>query len=346
MKILIAPDSFKECLSAEQVATAIHRGMRKSLSAQYQLIPMADGGEGTVQAMTRALRGKMVRCQSHDPLGRSIRAVYGWISATKTAIIETASSSGLHHIPVGNRNPLKTSSFGTGEEIKHALDRKCDRIILGLGGVGTNDGGAGIAKALGFRLLDKNKKNIADGAAGLLQLHKIDGSGAHPRLKNVKVIAASDVKNPLCGVRGSAAVYGPQKGATPTMVREMDRALKHFAKIVRRDLGVSVLNAVGAGAAGAIGAGAMAFLNAKIFSGIEMVIELTNLEKQIRNCDWVITAEGQIDRQTAFGKTAAGIARLAKKYRKPVIALCGNVGAGTEPLRQLGIDAIFSIAPV
>lgn len=346
MKIIVAPDSFKECLSADQVCKAIRNGFKKVMPrAQILSVPMADGGEGTMSAIVQAVGGKIHTCKVSSPLGKTITAHYGLIAEEKTAIIEMAQASGLALVPPPKRNPLKTTSYGTGEIIRKALDQKFEIIILTLGGVATNDAGVGMAQALGYNFLDRNGKKIPKGAEGLKHLVCIDATGVHPRLKKTKIIALTDVRNPLCGPKGSAAVYGPQKGATPKMIPVIDSALWHLAKIIRKDLVIDVLNQPGAGAAGGAGAGAVAFLNAEIKSGVEWVIQAADLEKKMEGADLVITGEGRIDRQTAFGKTLMGVAKCAKKQNIPVIALCGQLGKGWQKVHALGIDAVFSIVP-
>lgn len=345
MKIVIAPDSFKESLSAEKVCQAVAQGIQKvHPKAKIISVPMADGGEGTMSAIVKSAQGKIKKCSVSAPLGNKLTALYGVIENGQTGIIEMAEASGLTLVPPQKRNPMVTNSYGTGEMVRDALSRGCKKIILTLGGVATNDAGVGMAQALGYRFIDRNGKEIPRGAKGLESLFKIDASKIHPQIRKAKFIAACDVKNPLCGAKGSAAVYGPQKGATSKMVKEIDAALRHFSKIVERDLGIKILNLKGAGAAGGAGAGAVAFLNAELKSGIEIVIDATKLEKKVRGADLVITGEGKIDGQTIFGKTVSGVAKVAKKFRIPVIAFCGKIGAGAEKVHSIGIDAIFSIA--
>jgi glycerate kinase len=344
MKIVIAPDSFKESLSAIEVCKAIERGLKKVCpKAKIVSIPMADGGEGTLDALQYAQAGTFKTYSVTSPIGEKIKARY--LVLGKTAVIEMAQASGLVLVPPHQRNPLETTSYGTGELIAHALEAKYEKIILGLGGVATNDGGVGMAQALGFRFLDAHHKEIPWGAKGLLSLVRIDTKQIHPRLKKTKFIALTDVKNPLCGVHGSARVYGPQKGATPKMIPQIEKALKHLAHCIQKDLGVSVLKQAGAGAAGGSGAGAMAFLNAEIQGGIDWILEQTHLEQAIKQAHYVITGEGKIDGQTLYGKTVLGVAQCAKKYQIPVIALCGTLGHKIEKLYAYGIKKIVPIAP-
>lgn len=344
MKIVIAPDSFKESLSAAQVCAALRRGILKA-RRDYQIIsvPMADGGEGTLAAILHSASGSLVHARARDPLGRVIHAKFGWIPSSRTAVVEMAEASGLTRVPPARRNPLKTSSFGTGELIRRALDLGAKRILLTLGGVATNDAGAGLAKALGYRFLDAAGNRIPDGAEGLLKLASIDASRRHPALKTVEFTAACDVKNPLCGPRGSAKVFGPQKGATPAMIPVIDAALRRFARVVKRDLHRNILIAPGAGAAGGAGAGALAFLNASLEPGVDIVIEALHLERKMKGADFVVTGEGKMDAQTRFGKTPFGVARTAAKLGIPVVAFCGALEAGRKELRAMGIGSAFAI---
>ncbi len=304
---------------------------------------MADGGEGTLRALIDGLSGRIVKDRVSDPLGRKIRARWGWIARKRMAVIEMAEASGLALVPLRRRNPMKTSSYGTGELIRKALDRGARTILLTLGGVATNDAGAGLAAALGFRLLDEKGRNVPDGVAGLAHLDRIDASRAHRRIRFVKFIAATDVTNPLCGPRGSARVYGPQKGATASMVPVIDRTLRHFAKIVRRDLKHDVLDVSGAGAAGGAGAGALAFLGAVIRPGVQIVAETAGLDRAMRGADLAITGEGRIDAQTRSGKTPFGVARCAKRRHVPVIAFCGVLDASAAELKAIGLEAAYPL---
>lgn len=344
MKIAIAPDSFKGSLTAMQVANAINRGIKK-VDEQIEtiLIPMADGGEGTVQSLIDATGGEIVTVTVKNPLLKPINAFYGILGDGKTAIIEMASASGLPLLSIDERNPLKTTTFGTGELIKDALDKGCRKIIIGLGGSATNDGGSGMIIALGAKLLDGNGSEIGFGGESLSKLHTIDLSGFDKRIAECQFIAACDVTNPLCGEQGASAVYGPQKGATPNDVKLLDTNLLHFANKIFAQLNKQVKDMPGAGAAGGLGAGVVAFLNAKLEKGIEIIIMITQLSEKIKNCDLIITGEGMIDFQTAFGKTPFGVAQAAKKYNIPVIAIAGGLGKDYETLYNKGFDGIFSI---
>jgi glycerate kinase len=304
---------------------------------------MADGGEGTVQALVDATKGQIITVEVTDPLGNRIKAGFGILGTQDTAVIEMATASGLPLVPGDKRNPMLTTTYGTGELIRSALDKGCRKLIVGIGGSATVDGGAGMVQALGVRLLDKNGNEIPRGGGGLEHLDHIDVSSLDPRIAETSTIVACDVDNPLVGPRGGPEVFGPQKGATPEMVKMLDRFLDKYADIIKRDVGVDVKNVPGAGAAGGLGAGLMAFLGAHLRSGIDIVIEASGLEKYLKDADIVITGEGKIDRQTIYGKTPIGVARTAKKYGVPVIAFAGNVGDDSQVVYDNGIDALMSI---
>jgi glycerate kinase len=344
MRIAIAPDSFKECASAARVAEAIAAGVRRAVpDAELDLIPVADGGEGTVEALVKATGGQIVELRATGPLGTPLDAFYGILGDGKTAVIETAAASGLHRVPRDQRDPRITTTRGTGELIRHALDAGYRRIVVALGGSATNDCGAGMAQALGYSLRDAEGAELPAGGSALVHLSVVDPSRAHPALKQSEIVAACDVDNPLCGPRGASRVYGPQKGATPLSVEELDAALMHAGEIIERDLGVSVLNVPGAGAAGGLGAGVLAFLGGELRRGIGIVAEATRLEERLARADLVITGEGGLDAQTAHGKTPVGVARLAKRHGVPVVALAGRLGSGYEAVYEHGIDAAFAI---
>lgn len=346
MKIVIAPDSFKESLTAEEVSAAIARGLRTVFSdAEIVEVPLADGGEGTVQALVAATGGRIIEKKVTGPLGNSVTAFFGILGDGKTAVIEMAAASGLHLIPLEKRNPLFTTTKGTGELILAALDEGVDHIIIGLGGSATNDGGSGMAQALGARLLDQDGKDLPPGGGFLRQLEKIDISRLDPRLTRVKFEVACDVTNPLLGEKGASRTYAPQKGATAEMVEVLEQNLARYASILVRDLGKDVAAIPGAGAAGGLGAGLLAFLDVELKRGIDIVIAATKLEEKIKDARLVITGEGKIDGQTISGKTPIGVARLAKKYDIPVIAICGSIGHDAQSVYEHGIDAIFSILP-
>ena len=356
MKIVIAPDSFKGNLTAKQVADAIEIGIKRVIpDAEIVKIPMADGGEGTVQALVDATDGEIITAEVSDPLENRIKAEFGILGDSQksdqtpfetdqiTAVIEMASASGLPLVPRDKRNPMLTTTYGTGELIRIALDKGCRKLIVGIGGSATVDGGAGMAQALGVRLLDKNGNEIPKGGGGLEHLDHIDTTSLDPRITETTTIVACDVDNPLVGPRGSPEVFGPQKGATPEMVKILDKFLDRYADIIKRDLGIDIKNIPGAGAAGGLGAGLMAFLGAQLRSGIDIVIDASGLEKHLRDTDIVITGEGKIDRQTIYGKTPIGVARTAKKYGIPVIAFAGNIGSDSHVVYDNGIDALMSI---
>jgi glycerate 2-kinase len=345
MLIVIAPDSFKECLTSTEVAESIAKGItRIAPDAEIRKIPMADGGEGTVEALVTATGGLIHEVDTLDPLMRPIKAKYGILGNGEVAVIEMAAASGLALVKPEKRNPLLTSTFGTGLIIKHVLEQGYKKIILGIGGSATNDGGAGMTQALGFRLFDGVDKEIGQGGGFLDNLAGIDSSHVNPILGELQISVACDVTNPLCGPNGASAIYGPQKGANSQMVAQLDAGLRHYAEIIKKDLNKDVADIPGAGAAGGLGAGLIAFTNATLAPGFQIISDLTNLEESIAYCDLIFTAEGKIDHQTQFGKTPAGVAKLAKKYNKPLIALAGLIGPGTEDLHELGISAIFSIA--
>ena len=346
LKIVIAPDSFKESLTALEVAEAIEKGMKQFLpDADYIKIPMADGGEGTVQSLVDATGGKMVFQTVTGPLGERVNAFFGMLGDEKTAVIEMAAASGLHLVPTEKRNPLLTTTKGTGELILAALDHGARHIIIGLGGSATNDGGAGMAKALGVKFLDGTGKEIGDGGGSLSQLVKIDYTSMDPRLKTIKIEVACDVDNPLTGERGASAIFGPQKGATPEMVAQLDANLGHFAEVIERDLAKKINDVAGSGAAGGLGGGLLAFLPAELKRGVDIVIKATGLDEIVTDADLVITGEGKIDRQTIYGKTPIGVAKIAKNAGIPVIAIAGNVADDSKVVHEHGIDAVFSIVP-
>jgi len=344
MRFVIAPDSFKGSASAKDVAQAIAEGLKVSLpDAEFDLVPMADGGEGTVEALVAATGGEIVRERVTGPLGEPVDAFFGILGDGETAVIEMAAAAGLHLVPPERRNPLVTTTYGVGELIKAALDRGCRRIIVGIGGSATNDGGAGMAQALGAKLLDERGNEIGFGGGELGKLAKVDISGLDSRLREAEILVACDVTNPLTGPNGASAVYGPQKGATPEMVKLLDENLRRYAEIVRRDLDVDVEHVPGAGAAGGLGAGLMAFCQAKLMKGVELVIRAVRLDERVQKADLVVTGEGKLDFQTGFGKVPFGVAQVAKRHGKPVIAIAGQLGEGSENCRNWGIDACFSI---
>lgn len=343
--VVLAPDSFKESMSAQKACAAMERGIRKVLfDAEVIQVPMADGGEGTIEALVASTGGTRIEVEVLGPIPtEKITTYYGLLADKKTAVIEMAKANGIEHLAKEKRNPLLTSTYGTGEMIMAALDQGVEKIIIGLGGSATNDGGAGMAQALGVRLLDATDKELPTGGGALKKLVKIDGSTIDPRIKETEILIASDVDNPLTGPTGASVVFGPQKGATPAMIKELDQNLAHYAAIIKRDLASDVQMIPGAGAAGGLGAGLLAFTGAKIRSGVELVIEYTQLAEKIAKADYVFTGEGGMDFQTKFGKTPYGVAQVAKKYNKPVFACAGFIGDQVEVLYAEGMTAIFGI---
>lgn len=345
-KYVVAPDSFKESMTAKEVCDAMEKGIKEADSAAEVIkVPMADGGEGTVDSLVDATQGQRVIVEVTGPLGNKISAYYGILGNGTTAVIEMAKASGLEIVEKKKRNPMITTTFGTGELIRDALDHNVKEIIIGLGGSSTNDGGSGMAQALGAKLLDQNNHQIPFGGGNLDKLDKIDISNLDSRLQDVKIILASDVTNPLIGKDGASRVFGPQKGATPEMVEKLENNLQHYAKIVKRDLNKEVALVSGAGAVGGLGAGLIAFTTCEMRRGVDLAIEVTKLEEKIRDADYVFTGEGGTDFQTKFGKTPYGVAKLGKKYHKPVISLAGYLGEGIDSLYSEGFTAIFGIIP-
>lgn len=343
---VLAPDSFKESMSAKEVCVAMEKGLRKVYpEAEYIHVPMADGGEGTVQSLVDASGGQMYSKEVTGPLGQPVTAQYGIMGDGLTAAIEMASASGIQLVDKADRNPLITTTYGTGELIKECLDRGIRSIIIGIGGSATNDGGTGMAEALGAKFLDAAGDELPRGGGSLGRLASIDISALDERLQQVQLIVACDVTNPLCGQRGASVVFGPQKGATPEWVRQLDANLSHYADVVKEQLGKDVRDLPGAGAAGGLGAGLMIFTQAVLQRGIEIVIEYTGLKQKLAVADLVFTGEGGIDFQTKFGKTPYGVASTAKASGKKVIALAGYIGEGIDTLYAEGIDAIFGIVP-
>lgn len=343
MKIVVAPDSFKESMTAKEVCEYIEKGL-KAVSKNWEIIkiPMADGGEGTLDALIDSTKGKIFYEQTVGPLGDELTSRFGILGEKNIAVIEMASTSGLELISPEKRNPYITTTFGTGQLILKALDLNVEKIILGIGGSATNDGGAGMLQALGAKLLDENNNQIGYGGYELSRLKKIDFSELDERLKKVEILVACDVTNPLTGENGASYIFGKQKGATPEMIKVLDRNLLLYSKIIEKDLGIKVDDIPGSGAAGGLGAGLLA-LGANLKKGIDIVIEASELEKKIAGANIVITGEGSIDGQTRFGKTPYGVAMAAKKQGIPTIILAGNVGKDIDILYDYGFDAIFSI---
>ncbi|MCI1880904.1 MAG: glycerate kinase [Sporolactobacillus sp.] len=345
-KVVIAPDSFKESLNAAAAAQAIQRGLIHVWpNTAYELVPMADGGEGTVRSLVAATGGKIIAQTVTGALGEPVAGFFGMLGDKKTAVIEMAAAAGLESIPPQARNPREATTFGVGELIRAALDAGARRILLGLGGSATNDGGCGMACALGVKLLDGNGHPLDKGGAALLSLEKIDLSGLDPRIAQTSFEIATDVDSPLTGSNGASAIFGPQKGASAEDVRLLDRALCRFADVAARELHRDIDRIPGAGAAGGLGAGALLFLNGTIRPGVDLIVRETGLEEKMKGASLVVTGEGKIDGQTAYGKTPVGVARIAAKKHIPVVALAGMLAAGCESVYHCGIDALFSIVP-
>lgn len=347
MKILIAPDSFKHSLSSTEAAENIAIGIQLVMPhAEIYSVPMADGGEGTVQALVNATSGKIIKTTVHDPLMRKINSFLGLQGDGKTAIIEMAAVSGIELLQADERNPLITSTYGTGELIVKALDLGCNTIVIGIGGSATNDGGMGMAGALGVKFLDKSGNELEQGGEAISRLARIDLSGLDKRLEDCKVIVAVDVNNPLTGETGASRIYAKQKGASPAEVEILENNLRHYAALIRDQMGIDIEHVPGAGAAGGLGAGLMAFANAAIENGFDLISRMTGLEEKIQTVDLVLTGEGKIDDQTQFGKAPFGVAVLAKKHNKPVIAFAGILGEGHESLYQHGFNLILPISEI
>jgi glycerate kinase len=346
MRVVIAPDKFKGSLTALQAGAAMARGVARAMPrASIDQVPMADGGEGTTQALVAATGGSIREAQVTGPLGEPVVACFGLLGDGQTAVIEMAAASGLVLVPAGKRNPLITTTRGTGELLLAAIAAGARRVVVGIGGSATNDGGAGFGQSLGFRLLDDAGRDLDVGGGNLGRLARIDPATRRRELDGVEIAVACDVSNPLCGPEGASAIYGPQKGATPEMIEALDRNLAHFAAIVERDLGVAIKDQPGSGAAGGLGGGLVAFASGKLEPGIKLVIDAVNLARRLQNADLCLTAEGTIDAQSAFGKTAVGVAQLARSLHCPTLALAGSIGPGAEAVLEHGIDAYFSICP-
>lgn len=345
MKFVLAPDSFKESMTAKEVCQAMENGIRKVLpDAKIISVPMADGGEGTIDSLIDATNGQKYAVKVTEPLGTPVTAHYGILGDQKTAIIEMAEASGLSYVPQDKRTPAtikKTTTFGTGELINAALKHDVTRVIIGLGGSSTNDGGSGMAQAIGVKFFDHNDHEITQklGGGDLKQITRIDTIDINPKIKKTKFLLASDVTNPLTGTNGASYVFGPQKGADQATAKELDENLSHYAKII----GQNIAQTPGSGAAGGLGAGLLAFTHAKIYPGVKLVANEVHLAEKIKEADYVFTGEGGTDFQTQFGKTPYGVAQIAKKYDVPVISLAGYIGKGIDHLYDKGFTAIFGI---
>jgi len=346
MRIIVAPDSFKGSVSALGVAEAMARGIHAVFpDADVLKVPIADGGEGTVEALVAATGGRLMHTDVRGPLGDPVRAHWGISGDGTTAFLEMASASGLPLISKERRDPRVTSTFGTGELVKAALDAGLRKLVIGIGGSATNDGGAGMARALGVRFLDAEGRDLPDGGAALARLARVDLSDLDPRLVETSILVACDVDNPLCGPRGASAIYGPQKGATPAMVEELDAALGVFAAVAAAATGREVALRPGAGAAGGLGAGLLFFTPASLRPGVAIVLETTGFEALVQTADLVLTGEGRTDFQTAMGKAPVGVAAVARRHGVPVVCLSGGLGDGADEVLAHGIDALASVVP-
>lgn len=342
MRYLCAPDSFKESLTAAEAARALAEGIRRGdPDAEIRCLPMADGGEGTARALADATGGTMLTAGAHDPLGRPVQAGLALLGDGRTAVVETAAASGLALLRPSERDPKATTSYGTGELIRAALDAGAETIIVGLGGSATNDAGCGLLQALGVRLLDHDGRDVRPGGAALAEVERVDLSGLDRRLGDVHVIAACDVTNPLTGPEGASAVFGPQKGAKAADIPKIDGWLRGFAALAKTVFPESDADFPGSGAAGGMGFALRTFLGASLEPGVSIVLEETGLAEKIRAADMVVTGEGRLDAQTAMGKAPAGVARLAKRYGKPVVAFAGGIADGAQACHAAGIDAFF-----
>lgn len=346
MNIIIAPDSFKGSASAINITKKISEGVTRVYPyACIKEIPLADGGEGTLENMVYSTRGKTISVEVHDPLMRKIRADYGILGDQETVIIEMAQASGLTLLSEEEKNPLLTSTFGTGELIRHALDKGYKKFVIGLGGSATNDGGMGLLKALGVKFYNSKGIELGDGGESLINLSHYDSSGLDNRLLDCSFTIACDVTNKLCGPNGASEVFGPQKGASLADIQILDLALNRYAEVVEKQQGINVKELTGGGAAGGLGAALMAFLNASVKSGIKVVMEYLNFEDVVKNSDLIITGEGRLDAQTLGGKVIKGVSDIGKKYNIPVIALCGEVELKPSKFDELGLLSAFPILP-
>ena len=346
MRFVVAPDSYKGSLSALAAAEAMERGIKRVFpEAEVVKVPIADGGEGTVEALLVATGGRRLEKVVRGPLGESVRAHFGVLGDGVTAVIEMAAASGLPLVPKERRDPRITTTYGTGELVREALDQGLRKLVVGIGGSATNDGGTGLARALGVRFLDAAGQDLPEGGAALARLARIDLAGQDPRLEEAQILVACDVDNPLTGEKGASAVYGPQKGATPEMVRELDLALGHYAKVAKAATSRDVADLPGAGAAGGLGAGLLFFTPARLRPGVEIVLEATRFDQLVEGADLVITGEGRTDFQTAMGKAPVGVAEQAKRHGVKVVCLSGGLGDGADDVLARGVDAVASVVP-
>ncbi|MBS4208522.1 glycerate kinase [Bacillus sp. FJAT-50079] len=344
MKVLIAMDSFKESLSSLECGKAICEGIREVYKeAEIVAVPIADGGEGTIEALVHAAEGEWVEKEVIGPLGTPIQAQYGILGQNHAAVIEVSAACGLPLVPKNNRNPYVTTTYGVGQLICDAIDKGCREFVIGLGGSATNDAGIGMLQALGYSFKDGNNKEVGFGGHVLQQIQTIDTSNAHPLLKTCTFKIACDVNNPLYGENGAAYVYGPQKGATPEMVEVLDSGLKQFATILHRECKIHIHDVPGAGAAGGLGAAFIGFLHAQLYSGVDIIMDMIGIEQKMQDADLVITGEGRLDGQTSRGKAPLGVAKIAEKHGVPVIALAGAATQQASILNEMGVTSYFSI---
>ena len=344
MKVVVAPQSFKGSISALDAARAMEEGVLRVVpDAGTVLVPVADGGDGTLETLVDATGGEVRSTTVTGPIGKPVTAEWGALGDGQTAVIEMARTSGLALLSLAERDPLHATTYGLGEVLREALDAGFRSFIVGIGGSATNDGGAGMAQALGVRLLDETGKDLPQGGAALAGLRRVDVSGLDGRVMEARFSVACDVSNPLTGPEGASAVYGPQKGATPDLVERLDAALKNFARVVERDTGTSIDAVRGSGAAGGLGGGMMAFLGGSLRAGVDIVLDHVGLDEKLEGADLVITGEGRIDFQTVYDKAPIGVARRAKRRGIPVLAVCGSLGKGFEDVHAEGIDAAVSI---
>jgi glycerate kinase len=344
MKVVIAPQAFKGSISALDAARAISEGVRLVVpNAETVVVPVADGGDGTLETLVEGSGGEIRAAEVTGPLGERRTSQWGAMGDGTTAVIEMARTSGLALVPIDKRNPLVTTTYGLGEAIRHALDAGFRRFIIGIGGSATNDAGAGMAQALGAKLLDSQGRDLPFGGAALAQLDRIDISDMDERIRESEFMVACDVNNPLTGPTGASAIYGPQKGATPEIVKQLDVALAHFARIVNRDIGANINDVPGAGAAGGLGGGLIAFMDAELRAGVDIVLDAVKLDDHLKAADLVITGEGSLDHSTVYNKAPVGVASRAKKLGIPVIAIAGSLGEGYHQLHHHGIDAALAI---
>ena len=344
MKIVLAPQAFKGSISALEAANAMREGVLRVVpDAEVVTVPVADGGDGTLETLIEGSNGRIHEIEVTGPLGERRVAEWGAMGDGATAVLEMARTSGLALVPEERRNPLVATTYGLGEAMRHAMGSGYRRFIVGIGGSATNDAGAGMAQALGVRLLDESGNELEHGGAALARLHRIDMSSLDEGVKECEFLVACDVNNPLTGPTGASAIYGPQKGATPEMIKELDAALSHFADVVVRDIGVEVSDVAGAGAAGGLGGGLIAFVGGHLRAGVDIVLDTVGLDDYLTDCNLVITGEGSMDHSTIYNKAPVGVAARAKRLGIPVVGISGSLGSGFQDVHDHGIDGLFAI---